>query len=321
MFSIEVNNLVKVFYDKKLKREVRAVDDISLGINSGEIFGFLGPNGAGKTTTLRCLAGLYSPSTGQAKVLGLNVAKIGDRIRKHIGFLTENHGNYENLTVYENLKFFSGFYDIRDVDARIHQVLEECGLGDRKDMRVGKLSKGLKQRVALARVLLHNPKILFLDEPTAGLDPQAAADVRTLITHLRSEDRTIFINSHNLEEVQKICDRVGIIDAGKIVQIGTTAQLDKDLFGAEELTIIVKDPISDTLIVELQQLKFVKNIQANHSRLTLRLQDLDANIPNVITYLTKGGTQILEVKKSSHSLEEIYLTLMAESRNNGTRGA
>ncbi len=320
MIALEADNLVKVFRDKKQEREVRAVDGINLKINAGEIFGFLGPNGAGKTTTIRLLAGLYRPTEGRAKVLGLDVTNVGDRIRKDIGFLTENNGNYENLTVSENLKFFGSFYDLSDIDARIKRVLDEFGLTDRFDQRVGKLSKGLKQRLALARVLLYEPKILFLDEPTSGLDPQVAAEVRTLITRLRTGERTIFINSHNLEEVQKICDRVAIINAGKIVQMGTAAQLDKDLFGAQELLIQVKDALPQNLVAELQRLEFVKNVQANHTRLTVRLQDIDANAPDVIECLTKGGVRILEVQRNRHSLEEIYLTLMADSRNGAGRG-
>ncbi len=319
MIALEADHLVKVFQDKK-KREIRAVDDISFKISAGEIFGFLGPNGAGKTTTVRLLAGLYRPTAGKATVLGQDITAVGDRIRKDIGFLTENHGNYENLTVYENLKFFGGFYDISDIEGRIKRVLEEFGLSDRYDLRVGKLSKGQKQRLALARVLLHEPKVLFFDEPTSGLDPQAAADVRTLITRLRTRERTIFINSHNLEEVQKLCDRVAIINAGKIVQIGTAAQLDKDLFGAQELSIQVKDALPPNLVAELQGLEFVKNVQANHTRLTVHLQDVDANAPDVIECLTKGGARILEVQRNRHSLEEIYLALMADARNSAGRG-
>lgn len=319
LIALEADHLVKVFQDKK-KREIRAVDDISFKISAGEIFGFLGPNGAGKTTTIRLLAGLYRPTAGKATVLGQDITAVGDRIRKDIGFLTENHGNYENLTVYENLRFFGGFYDISDIEGRVKRVLEEFDLSDRNDQRVGKLSKGLKQRLALARVLLHEPKVLFFDEPTSGLDPQAAADVRTLITRLRTRERTIFINSHNLEEVQKLCDRVAIINAGKIVQMGTAAQLDKDLFGAQELSIQVKDALPPNLVAELQGLEFVKNVQANHTRLTVRLQDIDANAPDVIECLTKGGARILEVQRNRHSLEEIYLALMADARNSAGRG-
>lgn len=320
IIALEAENLVKVFRDKKQEREVRAVDGINLKINAGEIFGYLGPNGSGKTTTIRLLAGLYRPTAGRAIVLGQDVTTVGDRIRRDIGFLTENHGNYENLTVYENLKFFGSFYDVPDLEGRIKRVLEEFGLSDRYNVRVGRLSKGLKQRLALARVLLHEPKVLFLDEPTSGLDPQVAAEVRTLITRLRTGERTIFINSHNLEEVQKICDRVAIINTGKIVQMGTAAQLDKDLFGAQELLIQVKDALPQNLVAELQRLEFVKNVQANHTRLTVRLQDIDANAPDVIECLTKGGVRILEVQRNRHSLEEIYLTLMADSRNGAGRG-
>jgi ABC-2 type transport system ATP-binding protein len=267
------------------------------------------------------LAGLYRPTAGKAKVLGQDVNTVGDRIRKDIGFLTENHGNYENLTVYENLKFFGGFYDLPDLDKRIQQVLEEFGIADRNAQRVGKLSKGLKHRLALARVLLHDPKIMFLDEPTAGLDPQAAAEVRALITRLRSGERTIFISSHNLEEVQKTCDRVAIINAGKIVQMGSAAQLDKDLFGTQELSIQVKDALPASIVAELQRFECVKSVQANHTRLMMRLQDIDTDAPDVVEHLTKRGMKILEVQRNRHSLEEIYLALMVDARNSARRGS
>ncbi|OLS16251.1 MAG: ABC-type transport system, ATPase component, partial [Promethearchaeota archaeon CR_4] len=222
MNAIQVENLSKIFVDKKQKKEIHAVDGITFSVAPGEIFGFLGPNGAGKTTTIRILAGLLKPNAGRAWVLDHDVVEEAQEVRKTIGFLTENHGNYENLTLEQNLAFFASFYGIEGHDAQLHitEIIDRLGLEDRRKQKVGKFSKGLKQRAALARVLIHNPSVLFFDEPTSGLDPVAAVQVRELILGLKARHRTIFINSHNLEEVQKVCDRVAIIDAGKLKRIG-----------------------------------------------------------------------------------------------------
>lgn len=313
--SIEVENLAKIFYDKKNNRDIHALDGITFSLSAGEIFGFLGPNGAGKTTTIRILAGLIKPTSGYASIFGENVLEMGDRIRKNIGFLTENHGNYENLSVYDNLKFFGGFYDIPDLERRINEILQQLELSDRRDMKVGKLSKGLKQRTAIARVLIHDPKLIFLDEPTAGLDPEAAVNVRNIIKNLKSKDKIIFINSHNLEEVQKICDRVAILSKGKIKRIGTSSELSKDIFGSQELYINAKNDISQTLIEEIKNFDFVENIrkERNLNAIYIHLKDIDEYTPEIIDKLVKNGIKILEVKRTSHSLEEIYLTLMSES--------
>ncbi len=192
----------------------------------------MGPNGAGKTTTVRILAGLLKPTSGYVRVLDFDPVTQANEIRKNIGFLTENHGNYENLTVEENLDFFGGFYikEEGQLHDRITEVLKELDITDRRKMKAGTLSKGLKQRLAIAHVLIHDPTIVFFDEPTSGLDPIATVEVRKLILSLKKADRTIFINSHNLEEVQKVCDRVAIIDSGKFKRIGTAQDLGQELF-------------------------------------------------------------------------------------------
>lgn len=322
--SIEVENLAKIFYDKKNNRDVHALDGITFSLSAGEIFGFLGPNGAGKTTTIRILAGLIKPTSGYASIFGENVLEMGDRIRKNIGFLTENHGNYENVTVYDNLKFFGGFYDIPDLESRINEILQQLELTDRRDMKVGKLSKGLKQRTAIARVLIHDPKLIFLDEPTAGLDPEAAVNVRNIIRKLKSKDKIIFINSHNLEEVQKICDRVAILSKGKIKRIGTSAELSKDIFGAQELFISAKNEITPTILEDIKNFDFVENVrkESNINALYIHLKDIEEYTPEIVDKLVKNGVKVLEVKRTSHSLEEIYLTLMSESeklKDEGTK--
>jgi len=311
--------LVKIFYGKKNKKDIHAINGISFKLKAGEIFGFLGPNGAGKSTTVRVLTGLLKPTSGYARIFGRDVGDMGDRIRKDIGFLTENHGSYENLTVYENLKFFGGFYDIKNIEFRIDEVLNELELTDRKHMKVGKLSKGLKQRAALARVLLHNPKLIFLDEPTAGLDPEAAANVRNLIRSFKSEERIIFINSHNLNEVQTICNRVAILKEGKIMRIGTASELSREIFGAQELIVNVKEMISSEILRKINELDFVENCRfvEDNYQLNIHLKDVNEFTPKIVEILVQNGFKILEVKRMSHSLEDIYLTLLSEPDKGG----
>lgn len=345
--SLKAENLIKIFYDKKNKKEIHAVDGVSFSIPSGDIFGFLGPNGAGKTTTVRLLVGLLKPTSGKAELLGEDVSIAGDRIRKRVGFLTENHGSYENLTVYDNLRFFGSFYDIPDLEYRIDEILEELEIKDRKKMKVGKLSKGLKQRTALARVLLHEPKILFLDEPTSGLDPKAASDVRNIIKGLKNKERTIFINSHNLDEVQKICDQVAILNYGKIKRMGTASELSKDIFGSQELSIKIKlpqgmhdpDNIKEKIRKTLEDVKELKHFEIQKPRsganvsllngessgadiynglsekikILIHLDEPERTTPQIVKNLVQNKFDILEVYKTSHSLEEIYLKLMEES--------
>jgi len=319
--AIRVENLSKVFYNKKAKeeREVWALKNTSFEVNKGEIFGLLGPNGAGKTTAIRCIAGILKPVTGDVFIFGENVNKQFNAhlLRKKLGFLTENHGSYENLSLYNNLEFFGSFYDIRDLDSRINSVLEEMGLLKRKDMKAGKLSKGQKQRLAIARAILHDPPILFFDEPTSGLDPIAAVKVRELILGLKSKDRTIFINSHNLEEVQKVCDRVAILDLGSIKRIGTPSELSKDLWDTQEMVCTLKNPVTNEIKEKLASLKFIKSFNIEQNKISIYSEDTDESTPEVIKEIVALGGKILEVKRTVHSLEDIYIKLMDDTEYGG----
>ncbi len=312
MDAIQVENLVKIFVDKKQKKEIHAVDNISFSVAPGEIYGFLGPNGAGKTTTFRVLAGLLTPNAGHAWVLGHDVVTEAVEVRKNIGFLTENHGNYENLTLEQNLVFFASFYGIegRDAEVRIGEVLEKLGLRDRRRQKVGKFSRGLKQRAALARVLIHNPSVLFFDEPTSGLDPVATVQVRELILSLKEKHRTIFINSHNLEEVQKVCDRVAIIDAGKLKRIGTAQELSQELFETQVVECHLGKIPSQDVIGKLRNLEGMKTIRENGTSLQFVVNDPMVVTPEIIRLLVLNGVGVLEVMRQQHSLEDIYLKLM-----------
>jgi len=213
---IQVEDLHKSYGDKA------ALQGITFDVNEGEIFGFLGPNGAGKTTTLKILTGQLLPSSGKATVMNENTYN-NSRLSRHIGVVPENTNLYERLTVEQNLQFFCRLYecDTRNID----YFLEQVQMLDEKKTVVKKLSKGLKQRVLLIRALLHNPKVLFLDEPTSGLDPASADRIHKLIAHLNSQGVTVFLTSHNMEEVDKLCNRVAFIDKGKIVEMGKPADL------------------------------------------------------------------------------------------------
>jgi ABC-2 type transport system ATP-binding protein len=233
-----------------------------------------------------------------------------------MGFLTENHGSYEQLTLHENLKFFGSFYDIKNLEERIDEVLLQIGLNERKDMKAGKLSKGQKQRLAIARAILHEPRMIFFDEPTAGLDPVSAVNVRNLISSLRKKETTIFINSHNLEEVQKLCDRVAILDNGTLKRIGTPQQLSKNLWDSQELEITLKNPVKEDLRQRIEDIKFIKNFQITNNKIKFFLNDLDETTPRIVEILVENKARILEVTRKSRSLEDIYLKLM-NNQNEG----
>ena len=314
--AIKVENLSKVFYNKKKEtekeREVWALNNASFEVKEGEIFGLLGPNGAGKTTAIRCIAGLLKPYSGSVYVNGENIQHETHLFRKKMGFLTENHGSYEHLTVYDNLSFFGSFYNLDNLENRIEDVLSRMGLYDRKDLRAGKLSKGQKQRLAIARAILHDPQILFFDEPTSGLDPIASVKVRELILGLKGKKRTLFINSHNLEEVQKICDRVAILDLGKIKRIGTPAELRKDLFKTQEMTCTLRYPVTPQMKEMLAQLDTIKQFRVEDTKIFVYTDDIDETTPEIVKKLVSLDAKILDVSRTVHSLEDIYIKLMED---------
>lgn len=318
---IEVKNLSKVFYGKKVNgesKEIWALNDISFQVNKGEIFGLLGPNGAGKTTTIRCISGLLNPTAGAIYVKNENMKYKSSILRKSMGFLTENHGNYESLTVSDNLSFFGSFYELNNLNERIEGVLKELGLFQRKDMKAGKLSKGQKQRLAIARAILHNPEIIFFDEPTAGLDPVAAVNLRDLIKNLKRKDRTIFINTHNLEEAQKLCSRVAILDEGKIKRMGSPSDLSKELWELQEMVCTLKSNIIPQIEDVLKDIPMVSNYTIEDNRIHFYSTDVNESTPVIVKELVKHGADILEVKRKVHSLEDIYLKLMDNQEIEGS---
>ena len=241
MNVIKVSNLHKKYKDKE------AVQGISFEVNKGEIFGFLGPNGAGKTTTIKILTTQLTPTSGEAYVMGFDVTKSPMEIKKRIGVVFEEQNIYPRLSVYQNLKFFAKLYGKNDDD--IDKVLDFVQLANRKKDEAQKLSRGLKQRIIIARALLVDPDLIFLDEPTVGLDPHVAKHIREIVKDLRNRGKSIFLTTHYMEEADELCDKVAIINEGKIVQMDTPVRL-KDSIGESQLKIVIYDDDNGSETVE-----------------------------------------------------------------------
>ena len=293
--------------------EKNAVDQLTLEVQPGEIFGFLGHNGAGKTTTVRLLNGVLEPTSGQIKVLGLDPQTQGPALRLQTGVLTETPSLDERLTARENLSFYADLYKVPapEVSARVDSLLAEFELADRADDKVGGYSKGMKQRLALARALLHNPEVIFLDEPTAALDPVAARHVHTLVETLaRRQGCTVFLCTHNLVEAQKLCDRVAVMEQGRMVALGTPAELTRQYVKRLEVDLEV-DPVQVDLA--LQVLGKLPNLVLSTPKqekelLTMTLAGRDS-IPELLSILLKNGLRVYRLAPQEVNLEEVYFAL------------
>ncbi|MEP7198373.1 MAG: ABC transporter ATP-binding protein [Chloroflexota bacterium] len=288
-----------------------AVDDLSLAVTRGEIFAFLGPNGAGKTTTVRMLACLIAPTGGEARVAGYTVGRDDDAIRARIGILTESPGLYEKLNAQQNLDFFARLYGLPAVqrDAQVKRYLTMLGLWERRDEAVAGFSKGMKQKLAIARALLHEPDVVFLDEPTSALDPESAKVVRDFIAELKGEGRTIFLCTHNLDEAERLADRIGVMKQ-RLIRVGTADSLRRALYGRQ--VIVRLRVVSDALVAAVRALPCVTDVQREDSRLALALDDPDGMTPLVVRALVAAGGEIQSVVEEKHSLEDVYLNLMHE---------
>jgi ABC-2 type transport system ATP-binding protein len=287
-----------------------AVDDVSFDIAAGEVFGFLGPNGAGKTTTVRMLGTLIEPTSGTAVVAGIPLEQAnGIEIRQRIAVMPENPGLYLRLTVVENLEFFAGLFGLGDPKDRIAQALDAVNLSDRADDLCGSLSKGLRQRVGLARALLSDPAILFLDEPTSGLDPVASREVHELIDSLRARGVTVFLTTHRLEEAERLCDRVAILST-RLRTIGRPAELRDRLF-SKSLVVRTTAPLGSP-----ERVFAVPGVESWRSEDTsvyvLTVGDMRAAAPEVTRALVAAGADVLSLAEERHSLEDVYLELIDE---------
>ena len=303
--ALSVSHLTKRFGDRT------AFSDVSFEVAYGEVFGFLGPNGAGKTTTVRTLATLIAPTSGSATVAGIALTPDnGVEIRRRISVMPESPGLYLRLTVTENLEFFAGLYGLRNSGTRIRDALAAVNLGDRAGDLCGGLSKGLRQRVGLARTLLSDPAIMFLDEPTSGLDPLAAREVHDLIIGLRQRGVTIFLTTHRLYEAEKLCDRVAILNT-TLRTVGTPEDLRGQLFRQAllvETRLALNDP--DRVFGDVPAVDSWSS--ESPGSYLLSVSDPRAAAPEVTRRLVSAGADVLHIGEAQHSLEDVYLELIDE---------
>jgi len=296
-----------------------AVDNLSFTVEEGEVFGLLGPNGAGKTTTIRMLACLIAPSEGAARVSGYNIAENPLDVRQTVGILTENPSLYERLSAQENMDFFAEAYNLsepKEKISRIKELLEFFDLWERRNDKVATFSKGMKQKLAIARALVHKPPVLFLDEPTAGLDPESAKEVRDLMEMLsRREKHTILLCTHHLEDAEKLCNRVMIINKGKNMVVGTPDELRNRIIGKPTVRINLRK-LDPKIVEATKKVSHVEQVEFDEStsNLTIILDDASLGTPEVVKSIVDAGGQILAVYAVRPSLEEVYLKMVKGER-------
>jgi len=298
---IDTKGLTKRFGD------VLAVDDLDMEIRPGEIFGFLGPNGAGKTTTIRMLSALISPTSGKAKVAGYEVGRDDNEIRRNVGILTESPGLYDRLSAERNLSFFAELHDVEDVAGQVERYLRLLGLWDRRGDVAATFSKGMRQKLAIARAMLHEPNVLLLDEPTAGLDPEMARLVREFIGELKDKGRTIFLCTHNLDEADRLCDRIAVVNT-RLLALDTPEALRAKLY--DRVVVVHLSATSPVYEKVVSEQPFVRSVEIKENKLVVGLDDPEKNNPELIRVLVGAGADIQFVGELRRSLEEIYLRLV-----------
>ncbi len=319
---IHTEHLSRFFGTANTGNTVKAVDDLSLEVPAGIVFGFLGPNGAGKTTTIHLLLGLLEPTQGRASVLGFDTRTHSDEIRTRIGALLEFAGLYERMSAEDNLDFYGRIYHMSASERmpRIKELLTHLDLWDRRKDQVGKWSRGMKQKLAVARALLHHPPLIFLDEPTAGFDPVAAATLHNdLASLVAREGVTVFLTTHNLTEAEKLCAQVGVIRRGKLLTVGNPDELRLRTGGPK--AEIVGHGFNDQMLGALRERPEVANVELhdynnNNSHLAIELrggsEGRRTEIAPLVTLIVQSGGEIEEVRRGKASLEDVFLTLMEE---------
>lgn len=306
-YAIRAENLRRDF------NTVRALEDLTIEVPTGTVFGFLGPNGAGKTTTIRLLLGLLEPTGGGAEVLGYDTSSQAASIRQHCGALLEHHGLYERLSAEDNLEFYGRAWHMSAPErkTRIQELLTHLGLWERRKELTGTWSRGMKQKLAVARTLLHHPALVFMDEPTAGLDPIAAAALREDLASLAErEGVTVFMTTHNLVEAEKLCQQVGVIRQGRLLAIGNPDELRR---GTSARVEIIGRGFSEEAIAVLRARPEVEAVNLQNSHLSIELRQNVENAP-LVSLLVGAGVEIEEVRRGKASLEEVFLTLMEEEK-------
>ena len=301
---IRTENLTKKFGN------VTAVEGLNLDVKEGEVFGFLGPNGAGKTTTVRMLTSLIGPTAGKAIVNGFETGKQDTEIRQSVGVLTETPGMYDNLSAEYNLRLYAELYDVKDVAGQVEKYLRMLGLWERRNDPAGTFSKGMKQKLAIARALLHEPRLLFLDEPTSALDPEASKLVRDFIAELRKEGRTIFMCTHNLDEADRLCDRIGVFKSHLLV-VDTPARLRQTLFGRK--VVFHLREAGNGLVEAVSKFAFAHDVKIVENKIVVTLDDPDSQNPEIIRALVGAGADLRFVGELRHSLEDVYFQLVKQA--------
>jgi ABC-2 type transport system ATP-binding protein len=301
---IDTENLTKKF------GELTAVDKLDLHVAEGEVFGFLGPNGAGKSTTVRMLSCLISKTGGEARVGDFDIGKKEDqvKIRRMIGLLPENTGLYESLSAYKNLDFFGRLFKRTETQRKddIEHFLRMLGLWDKRDLPAGTFSKGMKQKLAICRALIHDPQVLFLDEPTANLDPEASKTVRDFILELKKEKKTIFLNTHHLDEAERICDRVGIMNT-RLMAVGAPEMLRESLQGRR--TEIRVERLDERMVIAVESLG-TRKVEVKGNALLIEVSDPDRENPDIVGAIIAAGGRVQAVTEIRPSLEDVYLKLV-----------
>jgi ABC-2 type transport system ATP-binding protein len=301
MKMITTENLTKKFGN------ITAVDNLTMEIREGEVFGFLGPNGAGKTTTVRMLSCLIGPTSGTAIVNGHKVGANDKEIRRSVGILTETPGMYDSLSAEYNLNIYAHLYEVKDPKAQVEKYLSMLGLWERRYDEAGTFSKGMKQKLAICRALLHEPRLLFLDEPTAALDPESARLVRDFIAELREQGRTIFLCTHNLDEADRLCDRIGVFRS-RLLVVDSPKNLRRQLFGRKVVFHLVSgDP---ALALQVQDLPFVQEARMVDSKMVVTIDDPETHNPDIVRLLVGAGVDIQFVGELRTTLEDVYLHLI-----------
>ncbi len=313
-FAIRAEGLTRDF------GAVRALDSLTLDVPKGIVFGFLGPNGAGKTTAIRAFLGLIDPTAGRAEVLGFDTKRDGTAIRTRCGALLEHPGLYERLSAADNLEFYARAWHAprRQRSERIRELLTRFGLWDRRDDMVGTWSRGMKQKLAVARAVLHRPELVFLDEPTSGLDPVSTVGLREDLSALAAQEGvTVFLTTHNLAEAERLCSQVGVIRGGRLLAVGSPESLRarRDTGGVE----IVTHGLPDEIVALLRDRPDVRSVSADNGRLTLSLAPGTSTAP-IVALLVQHDVDVEEVRKARATLEDAFLELMGSDANaNGGR--
>lgn len=311
---IEAIGLTKHF------KALTAVHDLSFTVGDGEIFGILGPNGAGKTTSVRMLAGLIGPSQGSARINGLELGQDSQRIRATTGVLTEAPGLHDKLTARQNLGYYGRLYGLRGGGVRraVDRYLGIVGMLDSADRRVGGFSKGMRQKVAIARALLHEPDVVYLDEPTSALDPSAAKMVRDFVATLRDAGRSIVVCTHNLDEAERLCDRIGIM-SGTLLLVDTPANLRRQGRSASVRVDLVGARGPSSFLDMLAELPFVDGAQVVDGSLLVEVRDPRGDTPDLAGALVNAGARITGITEEAATLEQVYLNLVGEAATRDTR--